>query len=690
MTTPTVAVSIAIPCYRNESSLANTLDRILECHPLPREILLHYDGGWEPEQDLALNRPVPFRVFRSSDNLGPGGGRDLMYRAAACDIVISFDDDSWPIDRDFFQRALAVMEAFPNAAVMSPAVYLREKPLLPTMAEASEGVTFEGSASVTRRSHYLKLPGYVPVPDAYGVEEVDISLQAHAAGFQILQCPWLRAWHDRPYADYQHGLVPWVKNEVLLAYLRYPRWLQPWGWLRSVRHVLNHYSPNRLGVLLRALAVTPSHCQRYARHRRRYSIREIWRHHFSPFKRWNLIPMPESQQVQVVPAPPSRRALYVQYTNPAAYPPLEHSSQMLASSGWEVAFMGVSGRGSTKMDFPPFPRISVHSMRWCAPGLKQKLHYLRFVWWTALTAFREKPAWIYCSDPLSASAGLLAQQLSGARIVYHEHDTPAAPGHKDKWFARFVWRQRRLIARRAQAVVVPNQARLDSFLAENPTQSPAFCVWNCPSRFDIPDQPTPRDPAQPLRVLYHGSIVPERFPVLILEALAACGRNVTIRLIGYEVPGVLGYTDQLKAEARRLGVADRFEYLGTMSRYELLPRCAECDVGLSLLRYQSQDINMRHMTGASNKPFDYLSQGLALIVPSEPEWEKLFVDNGCARACDPASKDELAALFCWLADHRDEVAAMGARGRQLIAGQWNYEHQFQPVLKLMEDSATNR
>ena len=126
-----------------------------------------------------------------------------------------------------------------------------------------------------------------------------------------------------------------------------------------------------------------------------------------------------------------------------------------------------------------------------------------------------------------------------------------------------------------------------------------------------------------------------------------------------------------------------------MSRYELLPRCAECDVGLSLLRYQSQDINMRHMTGASNKPFDYLSQGLALIVPSEPEWEKLFVDNGCARACDPASKDELAALFCWLADHRDEVAAMGARGRQLIAGQWNYEHQFQPVLKLMEDSATN-
>lgn len=692
MTNPSVAVSVAIPCYRNESTLVNTLDRIMECSPLPAEILLHFDGGWEATEDLTLGRPVPVRILRSPVNVGPGGGRALMFQAARHDIVCSFDDDSWPLDKDFFQQALAVMNAFPNAAIVSPAVYLCEKPRLPRLPEISEDVSFEGSASITRRSHYLNLPGYVPVPDAYGVEEVDISLQAHAAGYQILHCPWLRAWHDRPHSDYQHGLVPWVKNEVLLAYLRYPRILQPWGLLRSVRHVINHYSPNRLGVLLKALATAPSHCQTYARYRRRYTLKEIWRHHFSHFQQWRLTPSPKQDSVEISPMPPARRALYLQYTNPAAYPPLQHSSQVLAGRGWEVKFAGIAGRGSTSMSFPPFPRVSVLSRKWCSPGWKQKLHYLSFVLWSVWLAWRWKPAWLYCSEPLSTLPGLLAKKASSARLLYHEHDSPARPGPRDKWFTRFAWRQRQRVARHADAIVLPNQARLDAFLEGNPTPAPSFCIWNCPSRSDLPETASPKtgDAARPLRVLYHGSIVPERFPVLILKALAACERNVCLRLIGYEVPGMIGYTDQLKAEAHRLGLDDRFEYLGTIPhRSDLMKRAAECDVGLSLLHYQSRDINMRHMTGASNKPFDYLSQGLALIVPSEPEWERLFVSTGCARSCDPASASELAAQLQWMADHRDEVTAMGVRGQELVARQWNYEEQFQPLLQFMEAATSH-
>lgn len=34
------------------------------------------------------------------------------------------------------------------------------------------------------------------------------------------------------------------------------------------------------------------------------------------------------------------RILYIQYTNPAGYPPLEHSSRILAQADWEVLFLG--------------------------------------------------------------------------------------------------------------------------------------------------------------------------------------------------------------------------------------------------------------------------------------------------------------------------------------------------------------
>jgi len=686
MTSPektTVPVSVAIPCFGNEASLIEVLRRISACDPLPQEVLLHLDGGWEPEHDPALACAATVRVFRCGKHLGPGGGRDVLLKAARCDVVCSFDDDSWPLDTGYFAQALAVMEAFPNAAVLSPAIYLREKPVMPQLAEASECVAFEGSASVTRQSHYLRLPGYVPVPDAYGVEEVDVSLQARATGFQVLSCPWLRAWHDRPYSDNEHSILPWVRNEVLLAYLRYPRWLQPWGWLRSLRHIKHHAIPNRLRALLQALASTPEHCRTYRAFVRRYSLREIWRHHFAPRKRWTL--ESEADRLKITEATERGRVMYVQYTNPAGYPPLEHSAMQLASRGWEVRFAGIAGRGAAAMEFPPFPRIQVWKRRWHSPGVLQKLHYLTFTWWCVLKAWRFKPGWVYCSDPLSALPGLWVRHLTGARLIYHEHDSPAAAKGREKWFAAFCRRRRREIASKAQAVVLPNETRLKAFLEENPAQGEAVCVWNCPSINDLEDRGIQRPQGGPLRVLYHGSIVPDRFPVMMMEALAACECDVAIRLIGYEVPGMIGYTDQLKQEARRLGVADRFEYLGTLpQRSDLMARAAECDVGLSLLNYRSEDINMRHMVGASNKPFDYLSQGLALIVPRAPEWEELFVANGCAVACEPGDAQDLARTFRWLSEHRDEVRRMGETGRQLIEQRWNYETQFAKVLALME------
>ena len=682
-------VSVAIPCYGHEESLANTLEQIYACSPIPQEILLHFDSGWVPERDFTANAPVPVRIFSSRQKIGPGGGRDLLFKEAACDVVCSFDDDSWPLDAAYFRRALDLMNAFPNAAVASPAVYLREKPEMPCLDEVSESVYFEGSASITRRSHYLRLPGYVPVAEAYGVEEVDISLQAHAAGFTILSCPWIRAWHDRPHVDNVHSVLPWIRNEVLLAYLRYPLWLQPWGWLRALRHVWMHASTMGILPLLWQVAFGPAHCAAYSKHVRRYDIGAILAHHYQFHRRWTIKETSEGLSLAEAVCP--GRVMYVQYTNPAAYPPLEHSAIMLASRGWKVHFMGLGGREAAKMELPPFPRISVRSIKWCAPGVLQKLHYLAFSLRCLTQAWRFNPDWVYCSDPLSALPGNLIGRFARARLIYHEHDSPSSAGKSGTRFSNLWWRQRQQIARRSEIVILPNQARLEAFEKEVPGLKNTFCVWNCPSKDELKDDPRGKsDLAAPLRILYHGSIVPDRFPAIMIDALAECGEDLRLRLIGYEVPGMIGYTDKLKERASSLGVSDRFEYLGTLAqRSELMARAAECDVGLSLLRIHSNDINMRHMAGASNKPFDYLSQGLALIVPNDPEWERLFVQNGCAISCEPGDKDALVKVYKWLAKNRAEVRAMGIKGRELVRTTWNYESQFSPVAALMEKAALN-
>jgi spore maturation protein CgeB len=92
------------------------------------------------------------------------------------------------------------------------------------------------------------------------------------------------------------------------------------------------------------------------------------------------------------------------------------------------------------------------------------------------------------------------------------------------------------------------------------------------------------------------------------------------------------------------------------------------------------------MTGASNKPFDYLACGLPLLVSDRPDWRALFVDGAggpLGRACDPGSAESLAAQLRWLHEHPEERRQMAARGRARILADWNYEAQFAKVADVL-------
>src|SRR5437867_3345509 len=91
---------------------------------------------------------------------------------------------------------------------------------------------------------------------------------------------------------------------------------------------------------------------------------------------------------------PQKRVMYVQYTNPAAYPPLQHSSRILAERGFEVLFLGSGAQGASSLAFPFHPKIRVKQLRFCEAGWRQKLHYATFVLWTLLWVLLWRPRWI--------------------------------------------------------------------------------------------------------------------------------------------------------------------------------------------------------------------------------------------------------------------------------------------------------
>ena len=122
-----------------------------------------------------------------------------------------------------------------------------------------------------------------------------------------------------------------------------------------------------------------------------------------------------------------KRILYIQYTNPASYPPLEHSSRMLADAGWQVLFLGTRPAGTEELRFPPHARIAVKYMDFSPAGWRQKIHYFLFGSWALAWAMLWRARWIYASDVLISPAALVLTWFPWLRVLYHEHDSPGDP-----------------------------------------------------------------------------------------------------------------------------------------------------------------------------------------------------------------------------------------------------------------------
>jgi glycosyltransferase involved in cell wall biosynthesis len=382
----------------------------------------------------------------------------------------------------------------------------------------------------------------------------------------------------------------------------------------------------------------------------------------------------------------SKRIVYIQYTNPAAYPPLERSSRFLADDGWDVLVLGLLRPGTEALRFPPHSRISERYLFNATNGWRLRMHYVWFVAWVLSWTLRWRAGWVYASDLLSCPIALLISLVPWIRIVYHEHDEPAP---RKGLIARAQRSVRQIASRRADLRVLPNAARADFFEQTVSGGKPTLRVWNCPSATEVgPPRHAHSSNGHRLCVVYSGSVTPGRLPLALLQAMASLPGRVRLRVVGYATIGYPDYIEELQDAAKELCIAPDVEFLGVMPRHQLHAVWSAADVGLALHPTRSANHNTRWMVGASNKPFDYMANGLALLVSDVDEWRQTFVATGYGIASDPDDPASLTNALHWLVEHPAETRAMGERGRQQIATRWNYETEFAPVMAQLDGLAT--
>jgi len=157
--------------------------------------------------------------------------RDRLLRLAQGDIVMSLDDDSYPVDRDFLSRLAEAFEFHPEAAVIT-FMELRGENATPAgpamnLSQGQYVAAYPNCAAAMRRSLYGSSAKF-PLFFKHMYEEPDYALQCYASGFGVWFEPTLRVRHyltaSRREPLSRHHLH--ARNELWSVWLRCP-----WPWL---------------------------------------------------------------------------------------------------------------------------------------------------------------------------------------------------------------------------------------------------------------------------------------------------------------------------------------------------------------------------------------------------------------------------------------------------------------------------
>jgi GT2 family glycosyltransferase len=269
-----IGISAIVTAYDRIDQTIDTLKRIKACEPSPDEILVHVDGNRTDCADAIRRAHPDVALILSEGSVGPGGGRNKLVTAARNDLVASFDDDSYPLDDDYFERVKMLAAIEDSAAVLAARIYHRGEKVVCDRRVVSRTASFGAGGAVFRRRAFLDAGGLVPLVVAYGMEEEDLALRLYDRGLEIVRSPWLRVFHDTDLGRHEDVRITAgvIANLALLAYLRYPPRFWPYGILQVVNRVAWCMCAGRWDGILTGLASIPRHLARHQHFRALVSV----------------------------------------------------------------------------------------------------------------------------------------------------------------------------------------------------------------------------------------------------------------------------------------------------------------------------------------------------------------------------------------------------------------------------------
>jgi GT2 family glycosyltransferase len=222
-------VAVCITSRNRRGELARTLGEVAALEPPPDEVLVVADGCTDGTAEFVRAEHPRARLIVHEVARGSVASRNAMGRATTCEVFLSLDDDSYPVERDAIAR---IRELFTKNARLGVAEFPQRTDERPASLEQTDFGpgrfigSYANSGAAIRRAAFEQVGGYEE-SFFHMYEEPDFALRCCAAGWQVRFEPCLHIRHH--WTSSQRSEVRnhhrHARNELWSVWMRCP---MPW------------------------------------------------------------------------------------------------------------------------------------------------------------------------------------------------------------------------------------------------------------------------------------------------------------------------------------------------------------------------------------------------------------------------------------------------------------------------------
>lgn len=194
-----LTVAFCIPTHNRLADLRRALDALTKLHPPADEILIAADGCTDGTVEWLRENHPGITLVVHEQSRGSIPSRNAVFRMVKSDVIVSIDDDSYPIETDAVSTLRTLFENNLQLGAVDLPQVTDERPETLQRTLGDFGLahfcgTFVGAAAAFRSRLVPELGGYTDL-FFHMYEEPDFAVRIHAAGWQVRFEPVLRVRH---------------------------------------------------------------------------------------------------------------------------------------------------------------------------------------------------------------------------------------------------------------------------------------------------------------------------------------------------------------------------------------------------------------------------------------------------------------------------------------------------------------